>query len=106
MGRLYTYVCHLYIFRRILEKTKTLFDMLKIGSHIIQLRYLIFGYKIEDTNYYEINLILTIILYSIHKAYHISEQKTKNIDVFSIFKNEFLKIQNIYRLIFINSVIL
>ena len=48
-----------------------------------------YGYKINDTSYYSINDLITIILFTVYKGYNISEQKTKQINMFEIFKKEF-----------------
>ena len=54
--------------------------------------HLVFGYKIFDKSYYDFNYFLTIIGFSIYKAYYISEQKTKRLDVYSLFVREYLQI--------------
>ena len=54
--------------------------------------HLVFGYKIFDKSYYDFNYFLTIIGCSIYKAYYISEQKTKRLDVYSLFVREYLQI--------------
>ena len=66
-------------------------DKLKIGHHIINLNYFVLGYKIDNKNYYGINYLITLMIYSIHKAYHLSDQKGKNVNIFSLFKMEFFK---------------
>jgi hypothetical protein len=58
----------------------------------ITLYHLVFGYKIFDKSYYDFNYFLTIIGFSIYKAYYISEQKTKRLDVYSLFARECLQI--------------
>jgi hypothetical protein len=64
----------------------------KIGiENDITLYHLVFGYIIFDKSYY----FLTIIgfsIYKIYKAYYISEQKTKRLDVYSLFVREYLQI--------------
>jgi hypothetical protein len=52
----------------------------------------VFGYKIFDKCYYDLNYFLTIIGFSIYKAYYISEQKTKRLDVYSLCAREYLQI--------------
>ena len=54
----------------------------------ISLKHLVFGYKIFDKEYFDLNYILTILGYSIYKSYYVSEQKTKAIDVYSLFVRE------------------
>jgi hypothetical protein len=36
-----------------------------------------------------LNYFLTILAFTIYKSYYVSEQKTKTIDVYLLFKNEF-----------------
>lgn len=70
-----------------------IYDLLKRSNldFLIKLQNLIFGYKITDNKYYSINYLITIISFSIYKSYYVSEQKTKNIDVYRIFVNEYTK---------------
>ena len=58
----------------------------------ITLYHLVFGYKIFDKNYYDLNYFLTIVGFSIYKGYYISDQKTKRVDVYSLFVREYLQI--------------
>jgi hypothetical protein len=55
------------------------------------LKHLIFGYKISDKNYYDVNYFITILGFSIYKSYYLSEQKTKNVNVYKNFIFEFNK---------------
>jgi hypothetical protein len=48
----------------------------------LKLKHLIFGYKISDKNYYGVNYFITILGFSIYKSYYLSEQKTKNVNVY------------------------
>ena len=57
----------------------------------ITLKHLVLGYKIFDKEYFYFNYILTIVGFSIYKANYLSEQKTKRIDVFNVFRYELLK---------------
>ena len=45
-----------------------------------------------DIGLYKRTYFLTIIGFSIYKAYYISEQKTKRLDVYSLFVREYLQI--------------
>jgi hypothetical protein len=58
----------------------------------IALYHLVFGYKIFDNSYYDFNYFLSIIGFSTYKAYYISEQKPKKLDVYSLFVREYLQI--------------
>ena len=57
----------------------------------LKLKHLIFGYKISDKNYYGVNYFITILSFSIYKSYYLSEQKTKNVNVYWNFIYEFNK---------------
>ena len=72
------------------KKIHELLQKLKIGLHVLSIKNLIFGYKIEDNNYYDINYFLTILMFAIHKCYYMSEQKVKKIDIYRIFRHEFI----------------
>jgi hypothetical protein len=52
----------------------------------------LFGYKIFDKSYYAFNYFIAIVGFSIYLAYYISEQKTKRVDVYSLFVMEYLNI--------------
>ena len=88
-------------------KIKTFLDKLNIGHHIINLNCLVLGYKIYDEKYYSLNFLISIILYSIHKAYYLSEHKTNVVDIYALFKSEFLKSYEIisFRKMYIDSLI-
>ena len=58
----------------------------------ITLYHFVFGYKIFHKNYYDLNYFLTIVGFSIYESYYISEQKTKRVDVYSLFVREYLQI--------------
>ena len=57
----------------------------------ITLKHIVLGYKIDDKNYLALNILTTVVGFSIYKSYYISEQKTKYIDVHKIF---IIQIQN------------
>ena len=42
----------------------------------LKLKHLIFGYKISDKDYYDVNYFITFLAFSIYKSYYLSEQKT------------------------------
>ena len=58
----------------------------------LTLYHRVFGYKIFDKSYHDFNYFLTIIGFSIYKAYYISEQKATRFDVYSLFVREYLQI--------------
>ena len=72
----------------ILARGKKMTTNLYIGNHVFNLESLVFGYKIYDQAYFDLNLLITLIFFSIYKAYYISNQKQKNVDIFKIFKDE------------------
>jgi hypothetical protein len=59
-----------------------------IGDHVSNLETLVFVYKIYDQAYFDLDLLITLIFFSIYKAYYISNQKQKNVDIFNCFKDE------------------
>ena len=77
-------------------KINKLLKYLQIGEHVLSLKSLVLGYKINDRNYYELNLLLTLIYFSIYKAYYVSNQKENVIDIFNIFKKEVEEINDIH----------
>jgi hypothetical protein len=54
------------------------------------LKHIVLGYKIDDKNYHALNFLITVVAFSIYKSYYISEQKTKYINVYRIFANEYI----------------
>ena len=50
------------------------------------LKHLIFGNKISDKHYYDVNYFITILEFLIYKSYYLSEQKTKNVNVIFIYE--------------------
>ena len=69
---------------------------------IISLKHLVLGYEIFDKEYFDFNYILTILGYSIYKSYYVSEQKTKAIDVYSLFVRELRSRLNVCKNIYSN----
>jgi hypothetical protein len=67
----------------------------------MSLKHLIFGYKISDNNYYGVNYFITILGFSMYKSYYLSEQKTKNVNVYKIFIYEFFSYVAYKKLLFI-----
>ena len=69
-----------------MKRGKTLNNL--IGDHVFNLKSLVFGYKIYDQAYFDLNLLITLICFSIYKAYYISNPKQKKVDIFKIVKDE------------------
>ena len=57
----------------------------------LKLKHLIFGYRISDNNYYDVNYFITILGFLIYKSYYLSEQKTTNVNAYTIFIYELNK---------------
>jgi hypothetical protein len=60
----------------------------------IRLQHLIFGYNLFYKEYFHLNYFLTILTFTIYKSYHVSEQKTKKIDVYLLFKKKWISKKN------------
>ena len=54
-------------------------------ENFVTLKHIVFEYKIFDFNYF-----LTILGFSIYKAYYVSEQKTKQVNIYSLFVREYI----------------
>ena len=97
----------------ILFLVKILLEKLRIGIHILSLKNLVFGYKIEDKYMYynSINYFLTILLFTIYKSHYVSKQKENHIIVFQLFKIELKnrfeldKLVNCHTNVFVQKVI-
>jgi hypothetical protein len=55
----------------------------------IRLQHLVFGYKIFDKEYFDLNYFLTILAFTIYKSYYVSEQKITTTDVYLLLKMNF-----------------
>jgi len=78
----------------ILKEVWTTFQNLMKSLDIetkITLKHIVLGYKIDDTNYLTFIFLTTVVGFSIYKSYYISEQKTKYINGYRIFVNEYIK---------------
>ena len=65
-----------------------LLRQLQIDRHVISLKTFVFGYKVSDKKYNDLNLFLTLVSFSLYKSHMMSDQKSKIIDTFKVFKNE------------------
>ena len=54
-------------------------------------KHIVLECKIDDNNYLRLHFLITVVGFSIYKSYYISEQKTKYINVYRIFVNEYIK---------------
>ena len=66
---------------RLLQKIKI--------DRLITLKHIVLGYKFFNKNCFDFNYFLTVIGISIYKSYYVSEQKTKNINVYNLFKHKY-----------------
>ena len=78
-------------------KVNDAFTKCHISRPMNKLQYIVTGYKPGLNKYKEINLILSFIGYAIFKAYCISENRSKNIDILFYVKLEFKKIDEDYK---------
>ena len=71
------------------------FKSIKIFKEICNIRNIVLGYSFEhhkqNLNIWQLNLIFNIIGFSIYKAYIISNQRTEDMNVISIFLKEIYK---------------
>ena len=73
------------------------FTKCQINRPMNKLQYIVIGYKPGSNKYMEINLVLSLIGYAIFKAYCISDNRRKYIDVLFYVKLEFKKVIKEYR---------
>jgi len=57
---------------------------------VVTFSHIVFGYKIFDKKYFDFDYFLTILRFSICKAYYVSEQKTKQVSIYSLFVREYI----------------
>jgi hypothetical protein len=58
------------------------------------LKHIAFGNTIFDTDYFDCNNFLTILGFSIYKAYYVSEKKPKQVNIYSLFVREYITRMN------------
>jgi hypothetical protein len=61
-----------------------------INTPKVQAPFGVYLLQTDDKNYLALNFLITVVGFSIYKSYYISEQKTKYIDVYKIFANEYI----------------
>jgi hypothetical protein len=81
---------YIFFFKRFGKKIYNFFQSNNL-EFTLKLKHLVFGYKISDNNYYGVNYFITILGFSIYKSYYLSEQKTKNVNVYTNFIYELNK---------------
>ena len=57
-------------------------------DRLITLKHIVLGYKPFDKDCFYFNYLLIIIGISIYKPYYVSEQKTKHINAYNLFKHK------------------
>ena len=70
------------------QEVRKITTNLYIRDRVFNLETLVFGYAIYDQAYFDLNLLITLIYFSIYKAYYISNQKQKKVDIFKMFKED------------------
>ena len=67
-------------------------QILKISNieNFVTLKHIVFGIKIFDKDYFDFNYFLAILKFSIYKAYYASEQKTKQVNIYSLFVRKYI----------------
>ena len=87
---------HLFIecpvVQRLWKHADLRFKKYRFAKSMKTLEYLVIGYKPNQSNYVELNNILSIISYSIFKSYCISENRKKYLDILYFAKAEVLKV--------------
>ena len=79
------------------EKVYLISEKVGYSRNIYTLKNIIWGYKIKYKEYEDINYFITIILFTIYKVYCVSEQKSKALNVITIFRNEIKNSVFMYR---------
>ena len=64
---------------------------------MMTIKNIIFGYKIQYTEYNMINYIITCASYSIYRAYYISEIKTKQVNTVWLLKDTIGTLVSLYK---------
>ena len=67
-----------------------------IESSVKSIKNIVIGYKINQTEYSDVNTIFSLIGFCIYKSYFISESRTTKIDCFKILQQEFQKLLTLY----------
>ena len=77
------------------QEVKKMTTNLYIRDHVFNLETLVFGYKIYDQAYFDLNLLITLIFLYINKAYYISNQKQKKVDIFKVILHQ-IGVNNVF----------
>ena len=70
------------------SKIITAFKEIGLSNNMKTLRNIIIGYKINDQEYHSINKVLSVIGFSIYKAYYASECRSKKINILPVLSCE------------------
>lgn len=84
-------------------KLNRCFSKCRFDKQMNNLQYLILGYKPGQENYNELNYILSLIGYSIFKAYCISENRKTYVDTMFIVKSELQKATEVVKALNTNT---
>jgi len=74
-----------------------IFKHLNLHQNIRCIKHVAIGYKISYNAYDDINLIISYIVFSIYKAYFISERRQKQLNILKIVYNEFKALDNYHK---------
>jgi hypothetical protein len=77
------------------QEVKKMTTNLYIRDHVFNLETLVFCYKIYDQAYFDLNLLITLIFLYINKAYYISNQKQKKVDIFKVILHQ-IGVNNVF----------
>ena len=70
------------------RKIVSIFKTCGIERDIQNLKTLVVGYKITHTDYFYVNIFLTIVGFCIYKSYFLSENWTLHFDIYKVFIQE------------------
>ena len=75
-------------FENLNKKILDIFKELQIEKNLLTLKNYIFGYKCSNKQYDDINMFLTMVIFTIYKTYHTSDKKLKRINPIPILRIE------------------
>ena len=70
------------------ETLNNIFKSLGYRKDMITLKNIVTGYKISHHQYQTVNYLITIIAFTMYKAYYISDLKIENVNLINILKSE------------------
>jgi len=92
---------HFLLHCRYLDQTwNTLTDIFKhlnVHQNIRCIKHVAIGYKISYNAYDDINIIISYIVFSIYKAYFMSERRQKQLNILKLIYNELIALDNYHK---------